>query len=125
MQQLHFEDAWNRTISNEDRLDIKKIFEQTKKDAEDGVTFVPVRTAVNHRNDLLITTLIHNFQSEETDLTNINIQLFQDNKRIASQYIEESRLCFPAKTSMPWTFIFPEMGDENKQNVPYSLKVGH
>ncbi|WP_208591548.1 SLAP domain-containing protein [Gracilibacillus suaedae] len=125
MQKLHFEDAWNRTISNKDRLEIKKIFEQTKKDAEDGVTFVPIRSAVNHRNDLLITTLIHNFQPEETDLTNINIQLYQDCKQIASQHIKESRLRLPAKTSMPWTIIFPGMGNENKRNVPYSLKVGH
>ncbi|SFM49074.1 SLAP domain-containing protein [Gracilibacillus orientalis] len=124
MQRLFFEDAWNRTINDEDRLDIEKTFEQTKKDADDGVSFVPIRSAVNHRNDLLVTTLIHNFQSEAADLTNINIQLFQENKQITSQQIEETRLHLPAKTTMPWTFIFPKMGHENNSNVSISLKIG-
>ncbi|QGH33365.1 SLAP domain-containing protein [Gracilibacillus salitolerans] len=125
MQKLYFEDAWNKTISPQDRMKIEEVFKQTKEDAEDGVSFVPIRSAVNHRNDLLITTLIHNFQSENADLTNISIQLFQENKQIASQQIEEKRLHLPAKTTMPWTFIFPEMGNENKRNVPFSLEVGH
>ncbi|MGN8646836.1 SLAP domain-containing protein [Gracilibacillus sp. HCP3S3_G5_1] len=123
MQRLFLEDAWNRTISEQDRLEIKKIFDQTKADADGGVTFVPIRSAVNHRNDLLITTLIHNFESTEADLTNINIQLFQEGKQLASQQMEEKRLYLPANTSMPWTFIFPEYGKEGSIHAPYSLKI--
>ncbi|MDX8046873.1 SLAP domain-containing protein [Gracilibacillus sp. S3-1-1] len=125
MQKLFFEDAWDRTISKEDRLNIKKVFEQTKKNAEEGITFVPVRSAINHRNDLLIISLIHNFQPEGTNLTNITIQLFQGDRHIASRHIKEERLRLSAKTSMPWTFIFPEIGYENQHPTHYSLKVEH
>ncbi|MGP4042135.1 SLAP domain-containing protein [Gracilibacillus sp. D59] len=125
MQKLYFEEAWNKTISPQDRKKIEEVFEQTKKDADDGASFVPIRSAVNHRNDLLITTLIHNFQSEKADLTNINIQLFQENNLIASQQVQERRLHLPAKTTMPWTFIFPDIGKGNEGNASFSLAMGH
>ena len=57
MQQLQWEQAWDRTISDEDRAEIENRFKQTKQSNE-AATFI--REAINHRGDLLVTAIIHN-----------------------------------------------------------------
>lgn len=102
MQQLQWEQAWDRTISDEDRAEIENRFEQTKQSNE-AATFI--REAINHRSDLLVTAIIHN-------RTNSTLTIQNDPITYTNHQNEQWHAPFtvpmpiPAYTSMPWTFIF-------------------
>ncbi|UOQ84532.1 SLAP domain-containing protein [Gracilibacillus salinarum] len=118
MQHLIFEEAWERTISDGDRQRIKDIFEKTKTASNDGISFIIIQVASNHRNDLLVTSLVHNFSNEPADLTNASVQLVDEhNGEIGSMQVQDERLRIPADTSMPWTFIFPKLGDKEQSDI--------
>ncbi|UOQ48890.1 SLAP domain-containing protein [Gracilibacillus caseinilyticus] len=118
MQQLIFENAWDHTISDNDRKRIEQLFEETKTSASDGVLFTTIQVASNHRNDLLVTSLIHNFGESSADLTNASVQLVdKNNEDIATLQLQDDRLHMPAATSMPWTFIFPELGNKEQPDT--------
>ncbi|SER57160.1 SLAP domain-containing protein [Gracilibacillus ureilyticus] len=109
MQRLLLEDKWKKTISNQDLDIIEKVFNQTKTAEEnEQIRIVPIRFAVNHRKDLLCITLIHNYAETNVDLTKVEINIRKNDEILASHLFEENRLQLDAKTSMPWTFIFPE-----------------
>ena len=114
IQQLFFETAWDKTISQQDRTQIEELFQQTQAITTSAITFVLVRTAVNHREELLVTALIHNFTEMAQDLTDSTVNLCWSGQQIATLSINDSRLQLPAKTSMPWTFIYPSVDGANE-----------
>lgn len=104
MQKLVFEKAWERTISKQDQHWIETRFEQTK---DQNDLFIPLRSARNHQNNLLVTVLIHNTRANPLDLREISLKLFEKDKEITMHTFSEPRLVLEPYTSMPWTFIFP------------------
>ncbi|GAB2534705.1 SLAP domain-containing protein [Gracilibacillus alcaliphilus] len=122
MQQLIFEEAWNKTISLKDRHELETLFQQTKNTASEGIFFSIVRIAVNHRNDLLVTALVHNFNHQAHKLTEETILLLEKSHVLSRLTITDSRLQLSAKTSMPWTFIFSDI-DQPQQIKQTSLTL--
>jgi SLAP domain-containing protein len=108
MQILRFESSWDKALSNKDRVMIQQLFLETSRSNDESIHFVPLWQAINHKGDLLVTVLIHNFTK--------HVHLFQDekmhyleNKEIIAEHIFTlPSLIIEAKTSMPWTFIFPK-----------------
>ncbi|MFC4401552.1 SLAP domain-containing protein [Gracilibacillus xinjiangensis] len=115
MQKLVLESKWEKTISPPDLDFIENVFNQTKITVNEQINFVPIRFAVNHRADLLCTTLIHNFTDSPLDLRKIEIIIKKGEKILTSYLFEEDRLQLDAKTSMPWTFIFPKHTYKEKE----------
>lgn len=109
MQRLIFTEAWDHTISPHDRQTMENLFHQTKESACHELSFIIVRTAINHHNHLLVTVLIHNTSAKTIDLTTKIVQLLANDQVLAMFSITDSRLRIPANTSMPWTFIFTDV----------------
>lgn len=107
MQQLHFEASWDKALSAQDREQIVKLFNETKEKHFANIVFSPIREAINHRNELLITVLVHNFSA--FPLTFENTRLIYSNEKmvLAEKLFTLPALSIPPKVSMPWTFIFP------------------
>lgn len=105
MHKLQFEPAWDKTISSQDRHEIIEMFEQVTPFLEAGIHFTFLWGAYNHKNELLITVLIHNFQRESLQLQHTIIS-YQEEQDIIVNGIFDVRAIIPAHTSMPWTFIF-------------------
>lgn len=108
MQKLEFETAWDKTIAPEDRSTIEKLFQKTKGKQTDEVTILPIRQAFNHRNDLLVIVLLHNFTDDILSFESINVVYMENDITIAQQEFSFPHVTLKPKTSMPWTFIFPE-----------------
>lgn len=123
MQTLQFETAWNKTISPQDRLLIMKIFEHTKKQSDQGVIISYLWKARNHKGDLLITALIHNYESEPIQLTNTSIAYIERQQNVASGMFNVRSLIAP-KTTMPWTFIFSK-GNTTEEPPKFSINNSH
>ena len=105
MQQLYFHPAWDKTISQQDRLLIENLFEQTYTQVDDIIASPVIRSAINHKNELLVTVLIHNFTHHSAHFTNRSIFVHcQDFD--AEQAFTIPDLIIAPFTSMPWTFIF-------------------
>ncbi|WP_066185906.1 SLAP domain-containing protein [Gracilibacillus timonensis] len=109
MQQLIFTEAWDRTISSQDRQRLETLFQQTKDTAHHDLSFTIVRIAVNHHNHLLVTVLIHNTSNQTIDLTCETIHLLSNKQFLSKLSITDPRLRLPTNTSMPWTFIFTDV----------------
>ncbi|WP_112180201.1 MULTISPECIES: SLAP domain-containing protein [Paraliobacillus] len=107
MQQLQFESAWDKTIADQDRKRIERIFSETKHHQDNAITLAPVTVAKNHKGELLVTVLIHNFTKESFHFHGKTLQ-YTEKKQIKGKHTFNSPTSTVAEqTSMPWTFIFP------------------
>ena len=105
MQQLYLHPTWEKAVSQKDLALIEDVFEQTYTKADDVIMSPVVRTAFNHKGELLITALVHNFTHHSARFTNRSVFIR------CGDYMEEQvftipSLSIPPFTSMPWTFIF-------------------
>lgn len=106
MQKLQFEAAWDKTISEKDRSIIEKVFDDTK-DQDQRISCSVIRTAINHKKQLLITTLIHNRTDQQLNFRNREVGIITKEGGI-TQIFTIDVLEIPPYCSMPWTFIFDE-----------------
>lgn len=105
MQQLYLHPTWEKAISEKDFTLIEDVFEQTYKNADDVIMSPVIRTAFNHKGELLVMTLVHNFTHHSARFIDRSIFIR------CGDYMEEQVFTIPALsippfTSMPWTFIF-------------------
>jgi len=116
MQKLTFERAWDKTIAKGDREHIKTVFSKQVNTLEEGVHLSFLKKAVNYKNELLITVLIHNRMEAELSIDQTVISYEEIGKEIAkAAFIVPCTI--QAKTSMPWTFIFPQTSETNEAPV--------
>ncbi|MEH7381240.1 SLAP domain-containing protein [Bacillus sp. JJ1533] len=121
MHKLLFEEAWDRTISQKDREEIQHIFHEAVTKLKTGVTLTTVRVAVNHKNERLVTTLVHNKTDQKLFFENTIIEIWAGEDRLAQHHFTLPALQVPPETSMPWTFIFP-VGFEVPASATLRLK---
>lgn len=107
MQKLIFEPSWEKALSRKDRTEIEDIFSRTKQDPSDGILLSPIRQAINHKGELLITVLIHNFSNMKFTLNEKELTYSQFGIILAEHTFTHSTVKIEPHTSMPWTFIFP------------------
>lgn len=107
MQNLVFEEAWDKTISNQDRYEIERAFQQSMI-PQNELLCTPLWRAINHKGDLLVTVLIHNGTKEDFSILDKTITLLKENKILAKNIFSIPQLQLKPKTSMPWTLIFPK-----------------
>jgi len=107
MQTLVFEPAWNKTISQKDRLFMEEAFQHCHVPKQQGIQITPLWRAVNHKEDLLITSFVHNFTDHEFQMDERKLS-FMDNHIEAEHRFLIHALKVAAHTTMPWTFIFPK-----------------
>ncbi|WP_409290598.1 SLAP domain-containing protein [Peribacillus sp. SCS-37] len=106
MQQLQFEASWDKAIAAADRENIERIFNETKHQQRSGILFSPVREAINHREALLVTVLVHNFTDEAFRFDGVKLRYSVGGKAVGEDDFTLP-LEIPSGVSMPWTFIFP------------------
>ncbi len=107
MQNLVFEEAWDRTISRKDREEIEYIFHEVVENLGTGVTFTTIWVAVNHKNERLVTTIVHNNTEQSLIFTNRTLEIWDLDRLLAEHRFTLPTFQVPPETSMPWTFIFP------------------
>ena len=107
LQKLIFEPSWEKALSKKDRLEIEDIFVRTKFNQSDGILLSPIREAMNHKGELLVMVLIHNFSNNEFTLNEKVLTYTQYGKVTAQHTFTHSSVKIEPHTSMPWTFIFP------------------
>lgn len=108
MQQLQFEASWEKTIAEQDRQLIETIFNETKHVPDSDILCSPIREAINHKEALLVTVLVHNFTDNPLAFHNVRLLYGVHNEVMADKNFTIPALVIPAKVSMPWTFIFPK-----------------
>ncbi|MGE7667287.1 SLAP domain-containing protein [Ureibacillus composti] len=108
MQQLQFEASWEKTLAPQDLEYIKGIFQETKDLKSSEILFSPIREALNHKEDLLVTVLVHNFSDQPLKFTNTRLLYKIQGDIKAEKAFTLPALVIPSKVSMPWTFIFPK-----------------
>ena len=120
MQQLQFESSWDKQIAPKDRQNIEKIFKETKHLNSSNVIFSPIREAINHREALLVSVLVHNFTEHPLTLHHVTLHYSVHDEVIAEKVFTLPDLVIPLQVSMPWTFIFPK----DSYSVQNSFKNG-
>lgn len=112
MQQLQFEASWNKTLSTKDRELIQTIFDETKNVNHFGIQFTPIREAINHKQELLVTVIVHNFSQNPFLFNNTRIAFCNNHEVIVEKVFTLPTITIPPFVSMPWTFIFPAFDGE-------------
>lgn len=107
MQKLEFEAAWDKTIAPQDRKNIEDIFNNRSITKEQGVDFIFLWEATNHRGDLLVAVLIENRNDHDWTMKNVPIQYKSDSRDpVTSSFTLPFTM--DEKTTMPWTFIYSQ-----------------
>jgi SLAP domain-containing protein len=106
MQQLQFEEKWDKTISDQDRRKIEEVFDETKDQNDRELDPVTLWHANNHKDELLVTALLHNRSDEPYTFNQAHLIYKTLDEPIAEKDFDIPRLEIPPRTSMPWTFIF-------------------
>lgn len=119
MQKLVFEDAWDRTLSQKDRDIIEQLFRD--ETSEEGISFTIVRMAVNHKNERLVTAIVHNRTAQVFIFENTPLQFSDGEKLLAEHQFTIPALQVPPETSMPWTFIFPSDSFEIPNSIEHAI----
>ena len=122
MQKLQFERAWDKTISKKDRLALEQLFQETVEQRETLIDCHVYRRAINHKREMLITVLIHNFSHQALVFNNYQVQCLFDGGQVMQNFTIPS-LCIPVNTSMPWTFIFKDRSQFINANL-LKVKIG-
>ncbi|MUK88020.1 SLAP domain-containing protein [Ornithinibacillus sp. L9] len=108
MQTLIFEPKWEKTIAPEDRRHIEEVFKLTTIAKEQEISFTPLQVATNHREELLVTVLIHNTGDTDYMFHQQPLTYSVGDNRIATHSFTIQHFTLKPKTSLPWTFIFPK-----------------
>ncbi|OCA80752.1 SLAP domain-containing protein [Bacillus sp. FJAT-27986] len=116
MQHLQFEKSWDKALSAQDRSYIEKVFVETKHLNGTGVIFSPIWEAINHKEALLVTVLVHNFTDQPLTFNNTGLRYKIQGEVIAENEFTLHNLVIPNEVSMPWTFIFPK--ESYKTQIP-------
>lgn len=109
MQQLQFEEKWDKTLADQDRRKIEEVFDETKDQNDSELDPVTLWHANNHKDELLVTALLHNRSDETLKFNNSHLMYKTLEEPIAEKDFDIPRLEIPPRTSMPWTFIFPKV----------------
>lgn len=106
MHKLQYEASWNKALCQKDRLHIEQLFEQVQL-TDIPIACTIIRTAINHRQELLITVLLHNFSDELLTFQQRTVTYTLQDEVLATHAFTIPALLVPSNTSMPWTFQFP------------------
>lgn len=106
MQKLQYESAWDKTISPKDRTLVEEKFKQTTLNGE-PIQFTPLRFDWNYKKELLVLVIVHNTTNEDFTFNQTKLLLKNKEETLAEHVFTTPSLLIKAKTSMPWTFIFP------------------
>ncbi|MGG3927179.1 SLAP domain-containing protein [Metabacillus fastidiosus] len=109
MQQLQFETSWDKALAAQDRQNIEKIFSETKYLNSSDILCSPIREAINHKEELLVSVLVHNFSDRPLTFNNTRLLYSVKGDVIADEAFTLPALVIPSQVSMPWTFIFPKV----------------
>jgi|SRR5690625_1173049 len=115
MQKLKFEEAWDKTISSQDRKYIENVFAQNSLVNTNDVQFTFLKEATNHNGHLLVTVLIHNSGEDNLAIDDAVIEYRRKGQKIATETFKLPFAIHP-KTSMPWTFIYTRL--HQVDNIP-------
>lgn len=107
MQRLIYEYSWDKAIAGQDRKTIEKVFQETSIPSGQAASFAMIRTAINHKGELLVTGILHHFRKETFTVQNMEMTYKENGKTIAKFIFTVPQIVLEAETSMPWTFIFP------------------
>lgn len=112
IQKLSFESAWDKTIAPADREKIVNHFQEQAIHLEESIHFSFLWRDKNHKDERLVTVLIHNYTNTPFHLDNTVIAYYEQDKQIATG-VFNLPYEIEAKTSMPWSFIFSESNQTN------------
>lgn len=108
MQQLQFEVSWDKALAALDRQNITRIFSETKHLNSSNIVCSSIREAINYKEALLVSVLVHNFTDHPFDFNNTRLLYNIQGEVIADKAFTLPALVIPSQVSMPWTFIFPK-----------------
>ncbi len=119
MQKLFWESAWDKTIAPADREKITTHFHKHLPHLLEEVHLSFYKKAINHKNELLITVLVHNPRDVVLHLHDVGITFEEEGQKIASG-IFNVPVEIDKHTSMPWTFIF---SPSNETSAPSDYTI--
>ncbi|MFD0050034.1 SLAP domain-containing protein [Actinomycetes bacterium NPDC127524] len=108
MQQLQYEESWDKALAAQDRQKIERIFSETKHLNISDILCSPIREAINHKEALLVSVLVHNFTDQTLTFKNARLLYSNQGEVIADKAFNLPALTISSQVSMPWTFIFPK-----------------
>lgn len=122
-QSLSLDPAWEKQISPQDRHLVETAFDQAKEEINHLKTFTYLRHDFNHEGALLLVVLLHNWSRRPLKLLDETLVCFNTQQVEVARHVFSLPFQLSAKTSTPWTLIFPKGTYQVNINNPGSFSV--
>lgn len=107
-QNLSLDAAWEKQISPQDRNLVETTFAETKAALYDLNEYTYLRHDVNHDQALLVLVLVHNWSEIPKKTTDETLVCLNEKQEEVARHSFSFPFQLSAKTSTPWTLIFPK-----------------
>jgi accessory Sec system S-layer assembly protein len=106
---LDLEEAWEKSLSNEDKQKLIKLVEKMEPPKQGEVNFLGLQAGLTGEQNLQVTMLIRNGSDKNIQLQQLPLQVEDATGTIVAKGgFKLDNLEVKANTSKPWTFIFPQ-----------------
>ncbi|MCG3088968.1 SLAP domain-containing protein [Sporosarcina cyprini] len=113
---LHFHPVWEQTLPSKSKSELTAAFTALSPSHSFGAS--PFLVKRKRNGGIVATVFLQNVTAYPVTLEKVQVQLYDQKKRIAQNIFDES-LVIPPNSTMPWSFVFPpestEEGDITEQ----------
>lgn len=107
-QNLSLDAAWEKQISRQDRNLVETTFAETITELYGWNEYTYLRHDVNHDQALLVLVLVHNWSEIPKNITDEALVCLNAKQEKIARHSFSFPFQLSAKTSTPWTLIFPK-----------------
>lgn len=107
---LHFHPVWEQSLPSKGKAELTAAF--TALPASHSFIASPYLVKRKRNGGIVATVFLQNGTAYPVTLEQVQVQLYQQKKRLAQHKFEES-LVIPPNSTMPWSFVFPPKSTED------------
>ncbi|MFS0576271.1 SLAP domain-containing protein [Sporosarcina sp. 179-K 3D1 HS] len=103
---LHFQDVWDRTLSNSQKEEMAQLLHALPASGNE-FDLSPIRIKYKKNGGLVATVFLRNNSHQDILLQSLQVQLLDRSKDVVADHLFDVQLNIPASSALPWSFVFP------------------
>lgn len=107
MSTLYLHSVWKETLTKDEREKLTTFF-HTLPEVQETLEVTPYLIKHKKNGGIVATAFIQNSFNEPLYLDEVIVQILNENQKAVADYTFTPKLSIPAKSAMPWSFVFPK-----------------
>lgn len=105
MMQLHFQDVWERTLSNRQKEELTQLV-QSLPAAKTEFDLLPILLKYKKNGGLVATVFLRNNSDQSVSINTLHPYIQNTSGELVAEQSFDLQLTIPAASALPWSFVF-------------------